>query len=98
MGIKYVCDICGNELVADALAFSPEADVISVNAPPGWVVQVMRPPRLMPAQSPGQIQGPTVNPQGGPMVSMTCSEACAQQAQQAIIDEFARLYKEATRG
>ena len=97
MGIKHVCDICGNELAADALAFSPEADVISVNAPLGWVVQVMRLPHLLPAQSSGQIQVPMVNPQGGPFVSMTCTEACAQRAQQAMMDELARVYKEAAR-
>ena len=97
MGIKYVCDICGNELVADAIAYSQEADVISVNAPPGWVVQVVRLPRLLPPQSPGQVQGPVVNPQGGPMVSMTCSEACMQRAQKAMIDELARVYREAGR-
>ena len=93
MGIKYVRDICGNELAADALAFSPEADVISVNAPLGWAVQVIRPPRLLPAQSAGLVRGPMVNPQGGPMVSMTCSEACAQQAQQAMSDELASIYR-----
>ena len=96
MGIKYVCDICGNELAADAIAYAQEADTISVNAPPGWVVQVMRPPRLFPAQS-GQIQGPVVNPQGGPFISMTCSRACAQRAQQAMMEELARAYGESGR-